>query len=412
MKKILTVIVVWLVVIPVYAIDNATTLHEFQSGETISSSKMNENFSYLDKKIDNLSSDTASSSSSVPKYIITGSNGLFMQSNDGLSWTDRKNSGSGISFSSFSHEIGSNVFSGNSGDIWYTDDFISFDVVEKFYINRQNVNNNGNNFYFFGVNNNYYFVLQEWGEVYSSNDLINWSFKFQGIEDQSYHSINYLNGNLLSRNGSSGNIFYAKVSQGLNAWVDSGYSDNAANYFSYKDGNYFYASSSSNSGQKCQIYSSDDMETWNRKHTSINGDYNNGFSSPAGIEIVNEMIKLNCGYSIATSIDNGNTWTDFFEIKSNDSASLVFFNGNYYTYGVPSGGFSAGAEINSDNLYKSSDGNYWENILSGLTINYIFSDNKIYLLGNNGQIIYSEDGTNWQVMRISGQSLNYMVKLN
>ena len=142
MKKIFALMVSALVAVHVHATDNIT-LHTFNSGETISSSKMNENFSFLNNKINNLSSNTSSSSGSVPKYIITGGNQIIMQSNDGLSWSDRKNSGSGIEFNSWSHKIGSKVFSNNSGDIWFSDDFLSFDVVENFYINRQNSNNTG-----------------------------------------------------------------------------------------------------------------------------------------------------------------------------------------------------------------------------------------------------------------------------
>ena len=44
-------------------------------------------------------------------------------------------------------------------------------------------------------------------------------------------------------------------------------------------------------------------------------------------------------YSIATSIDNGNTWVDDLTKKTSYSKSIVHFNGNYFLIaGDPEGG--------------------------------------------------------------------------
>ena len=57
MKKILGLVVMLsLIVIPALATDNITIPNTFNSGETISSSKMNENFSAIKSAVDNISS--------------------------------------------------------------------------------------------------------------------------------------------------------------------------------------------------------------------------------------------------------------------------------------------------------------------------------------------------------------------
>ena len=106
------------------------------------------------------------------------------------------------------------------------------------------------------------------------------------------------------------NIHYANLNDNSNQWIDTGANDTGAYNFSYKDGKYFYTSGNSDNGQKCQIFSSDNLLQWTKIHTSINNNFNNGNSYPQGIEIINNLILLKCGYSIATSIDNGNTWVD------------------------------------------------------------------------------------------------------
>ena len=145
-------------------------------------------------------------------------------------------------------------------------------------------------------------------------------------------------------------------------------------------------------------------------HTSSNQNHNSGSSWPEGFELSHNMILLKCYHGIITSIDNGNTWVDNFTLKANYQRSMVYFSGNYFLLAGSPQNHMPGMEIY---LYKSSNGSSWEKVFQQqVKINYMYAENKIYLLGDNGQLIYSDDGINWNVKRVTGQSLNYMTKLN
>ena len=40
-------------------------------------------------------------------------------------------------------------------------------------------------------------LIRNWGEVYHSNDLINWTHKFSGNDNTSYYNLAYVNGHLI-----------------------------------------------------------------------------------------------------------------------------------------------------------------------------------------------------------------------
>ena len=146
------------------------------------------------------------------------------------------------------------------------------------------------------------------------------------------------------------------------------------------------------------------------ENTSTNNNFNGGNSGHRDCYCKN-LILLKCGHSIATSIDNGNTWVDDLTKKTSYSKSIVHFNGNYFLIaGDPVGGPPIDSKFY---LYKSTNGSSWEKVFQQqVRINYMYADSKIYLLGENGQLIYSDDGINWNVKRVTGQYLYYMTKLN
>ena len=89
---------------------------------------------------------------------------------------------------------------------------------------------------------------------------------------------------------------------------------------------------------------------------------------------------------------------------------MVYFSGNYFLLAGSPQNDMPGMEMY---LYKSTNGSSWEKVFQQqVRINFMYADNKIYLLGDNGQLIHSDDGINWNIKRVTGQSLYYMTKLN
>ena len=101
-----------------------------------------------------------------------------------------------------------------------------------------------------------------------------------------------------------------------------------------------------------------------QNHTSINNNFNGG-SLPAGIEIVNNLILLKCGYSIATSIDNGNTWQ---MITKGSYSNLLFTSTEIIFFGDP----EEKHLMIKFYLYKSSNGSSWEKVFQQ-------GQNKLYV---------------------------------
>ena len=272
MKKLLAFITLSFLNITIsYGSDNSTLPHTFTPNTIISSGEMNENLQFLLDQIKALKASGSGINQVLenPKYIITGNEEVFMQSKDGVNWSELRSPSSGIEYRNESFLLGNYHFSRRSNPVWYTNDFVNFNAVDSFNISRPNNNNTSENFYFLGEGGDYYYVNQKWGEVYHSNDLINWTHKFSGNDNTSYYNLAYVNGHLISRpqnetNGQPMNIHYANLNDNSNQWIDTGHSDTSARYFSYKNGKYFYASSKSDSGQKCQIFSSDNLLQWTK----------------------------------------------------------------------------------------------------------------------------------------------------
>ena len=115
-----------------YGSDNSTLPHTFTPNTIISSGEMNENLQFLLDQIKALKASSSGSNQVLenPKYIITGNEEVFMQSKDGVNWSELRSPSSGIEYRNESFLLGNYHFSRRSNPVWYTNDFVNFDAVD------------------------------------------------------------------------------------------------------------------------------------------------------------------------------------------------------------------------------------------------------------------------------------------
>ena len=108
--------------------DNFTIPHDFSSGETISSQKMNENFQALQQKL-NETQELLNKliyinyliGDAETKYMAVGDSGTILISSDGTSWTERS-SGIANFLQGVTYGNGTFVTVGNGGTILTSSD--------------------------------------------------------------------------------------------------------------------------------------------------------------------------------------------------------------------------------------------------------------------------------------------------
>ena len=103
--------------------DNFTIPHDFSSGETISSQKMNENFQAIQELFNKLIK--FNELTVELKYVAVGGSGTILTSSDGISWTSRT-SGISNSFYGVTYANSTFVAVGDSGTIITSSDGTSW----------------------------------------------------------------------------------------------------------------------------------------------------------------------------------------------------------------------------------------------------------------------------------------------
>ena len=86
---ILTIISAFLLSNAVFATDNFTIPNKFNSGETISSQKMNENFNAIQELLNKLIQLNNLSTEEFKDFVAVGDSGTILTSSDGTTWTSR-----------------------------------------------------------------------------------------------------------------------------------------------------------------------------------------------------------------------------------------------------------------------------------------------------------------------------------
>ena len=87
--QILTIISAFILSHAVFATDDFTIPNTFNSGETISSQKMNENFGKIQDLLNKLIQLNNLKTEEFKGFVAVGDSGTILTSSDGTSWTSR-----------------------------------------------------------------------------------------------------------------------------------------------------------------------------------------------------------------------------------------------------------------------------------------------------------------------------------
>ena len=179
--------------------DNFTIPHDFSSGETISSQKMNENFNAIQEnlrvtqellnkliKLNNLVQET--------KYLIVGSLGTIFISSDGTNWTS-KYSGTSDSLSGVTYGNGTFVTVGYTGTILTSPDGTTW---------TSRSSGTSNRLYGVTYGNGTFVMVGQSGTIFTSPDGTTWTERTSGTSERLF-GVTYGNGTFVVE-GENGTI--------------------------------------------------------------------------------------------------------------------------------------------------------------------------------------------------------------
>jgi len=339
-------------------------------------------------------------------FIAVGSNGRIYSSPDGTTWTSRTSGTDNLLFSvTYSESLGLFATVGSSGTILTSSDGINWTSE------MSSLNDKALSYITYSKKLNLFATIGSSGTILTSSDGINWTSRTSGTNNNLSHITYSKNLGLFVIVGSSGTILTS--SDGINWTSRTSGTNNNLNCVVYSESLELFIIV----GASKTILTSSDGITWTSRYTSINRDLN----SVACSENLGLFVIAGNHGTILTSPD-GISWTsrpcrDSSGFTITDNLKSIAYSENLGLFII----VGSSSPNSSTAVMCSYNGINWTNVWNETFvrfralkhITYIESLGLFIILEENGYILTSSDGINWenQQLGIIFSSLSYAENL-